>query len=108
MRPNNIFFQRLAVPQVAIKRIGGETAYKDCYHAKQVYREIALLKQLQHDNIIKLVDLFASPLGMALSRRLFWLARGPRRGVPRHPIPVFHLGVRPRATPFMLTCAIPT
>jgi hypothetical protein len=62
-RPNNIFFARLKEPQVAIKRISVETAYKDCYHAKQVYREIALLKQLAHDNMIKLVDLFSSPLG---------------------------------------------
>lgn len=58
--PNHIYFMRLKATKVAIKRIPGETAYKDSYHAKQVYREIALLKQLYHENLIKLVDLFIS------------------------------------------------
>eukprot|EP00039_Didymoeca_costata_P010784 m.146069 g.146069 ORF g.146069 m.146069 type:complete len:508 (+) comp14962_c0_seq12:391-1914(+) len=61
VRPNNDYFKRLEVNQVAIKRISAKTAFQDCYHAKQVYREITLLKLLMHDNIIKLVDLFLSP-----------------------------------------------
>eukprot|EP00053_Salpingoeca_punica_P015494 m.143028 g.143028 ORF g.143028 m.143028 type:complete len:494 (+) comp16729_c1_seq2:350-1831(+) len=60
-RPQNAYFGRLATHKVAIKKIGSATAYKDSYHAKQVYREISLLKQLTHENIIKLVDLFVSP-----------------------------------------------
>jgi len=63
IRPNNAFFARLSTDQVAIKRIASSMAFKDCYHAKQVYREISLLKQLTHENIIKLVDLFCSPQG---------------------------------------------
>jgi p38 MAP kinase len=60
-RPGNAYFDRLATNRVAIKKISSATAYKDSYHAKQVYREISLLKQLTHENIIKLVDLFVSP-----------------------------------------------
>lgn len=62
-RPNNDYFKRLEVNQVAIKKIAHRTVFQDCYHAKQVYREITLLKHLLHDNIIKLVDLFLSPEG---------------------------------------------
>ena len=43
--PNHIYFIRLVSNKVAIKRIPAETAYKDSYHSKQVYREIAMLKQ---------------------------------------------------------------
>jgi len=35
-RPNNAYFQRLDAPQVAIKKLAAETAFRDCYHAKQV------------------------------------------------------------------------
>jgi hypothetical protein len=45
-RPNHIFFTRLESNRVAIKRITTETAFKDSYHAKQVYREISMLKQV--------------------------------------------------------------
>ncbi len=44
--PNHIYFLRLVSNKVAIKRIPSETAYKDSYHSKQVYREIAMLKQV--------------------------------------------------------------
>ncbi len=44
--PNHLYFIRLVSNKVAIKRIPAETAFKDSYHAKQVYREIAMLKQV--------------------------------------------------------------
>lgn len=66
--------------QVAIKKLPAATVYRDSYHAKQVYREVTLLKQvracsdalrphsiliivaqLRHPNLIKLVDAFSSP-----------------------------------------------
>ena len=59
----NAYFGRLENPVVAIKKLGADTAFQDAYHAKQVYREISLLKQLTHPNLIKLVDLFISPVG---------------------------------------------
>ena len=33
--------------QVAIKQLPARTVFKDGYHAKQVYREITLLKQVR-------------------------------------------------------------
>eukprot|EP00035_Acanthoeca_spectabilis_P022859 m.446244 g.446244 ORF g.446244 m.446244 type:complete len:467 (+) comp19333_c0_seq1:83-1483(+) len=45
---------------VAIKRIASSIVYKDPYRAKQTYREIVLLKQLRHENLIRMVDMFVS------------------------------------------------
>eukprot|EP00043_Microstomoeca_roanoka_P028984 m.20395 g.20395 ORF g.20395 m.20395 type:complete len:458 (-) comp8870_c0_seq1:103-1476(-) len=45
---------------VAIKRLSHDLVFRDSYHAKKVYREIILLKQLVHDNVVKLIDLFIS------------------------------------------------
>ena len=41
--------------QVAIKKIGN--AFEDLIDAKRIYREIMLLKFIQHDNIISLMDI---------------------------------------------------
>lgn len=63
VRPDNAYFARLDTSRVAIKKLMSTTAFKDCYHAKQVFREISLLKQLTHENLIKLVDLSMAPNG---------------------------------------------
>jgi hypothetical protein len=45
--PQHAYFPRLACNKVAIKRIPADVAFRDSYHAKQVYREICLLKQVR-------------------------------------------------------------
>ena len=61
VREDNAYFAQRETSQAAIKKLPGTTVFKDGYHAKQVYREITLLKQLQHDNLINLLDLYISP-----------------------------------------------
>lgn len=46
--------------QVAIKRIASSIVYKDAYRAKQTYREIVLLKEMRHENLVQMVDMFVS------------------------------------------------
>ena len=53
----------LLLQLVAIKRLSQDLVFRDAYHAKKVYREIVLLKQLVHDNVVKLVDVFVSDPG---------------------------------------------
>ncbi|EGD79605.1 CMGC/MAPK/P38 protein kinase [Salpingoeca rosetta] len=60
-RPDNAYFLRLEPGKmVAIKRLKRDLVYRDSYHAKKVFREITLLKQLIHENVVKLVDLYIS------------------------------------------------
>jgi p38 MAP kinase len=44
--------------RVAIKKLS--QAFASQIHAKRAYREIKLLKHVNHDNIIRLQDLFTS------------------------------------------------
>eukprot|EP01068_Selenidium_serpulae_P008321 Selendium_serpulae@DN4954_c0_g1_i4.p1 len=44
---------------VAVKRVGN--AFRDVVDAKRVLREIHILQQLRHENIVGLVELFAPP-----------------------------------------------
>ena len=50
------------VQEVTIKRITADRVTLD-REAKQVYREINLLKQMDHENVAKLLDVFTSPRG---------------------------------------------
>lgn len=47
---------------MTIKRITAHQVSLD-REAKQVYREVNLLKQMDHENIAKLLDVFTSPRG---------------------------------------------
>eukprot|EP00055_Hartaetosiga_balthica_P004422 m.11529 g.11529 ORF g.11529 m.11529 type:complete len:548 (+) comp3854_c0_seq1:141-1784(+) len=66
--PHNAYFQRLftedivegETPIVAIKKLHKEKVFQSSQAAKQVYREILLLKELIHFNVVKLVDVFFS------------------------------------------------
>eukprot|EP00049_Salpingoeca_infusionum_P025143 m.18100 g.18100 ORF g.18100 m.18100 type:complete len:539 (-) comp7695_c0_seq1:252-1868(-) len=55
------YYQRLTQQDVVIKQILEQKAFADTYSSKLVFREIFLLKQLIHDNIVTLIDVFESP-----------------------------------------------
>eukprot|EP00045_Choanoeca_perplexa_P004832 m.40934 g.40934 ORF g.40934 m.40934 type:complete len:490 (+) comp12790_c0_seq1:79-1548(+) len=63
-RANNAYFERRRKPrsEVTIKRITADQVSLD-REAKQVYREVNLLKQMHHENIAKLLDVFTAPRG---------------------------------------------
>ncbi|KAJ5247184.1 mitogen-activated protein kinase HOG1 [Penicillium chermesinum] len=50
----------IAASRVAIKKI--PAPFQSPESAKQTFREIRLLRQLKHDNVVALLDLFISPL----------------------------------------------
>eukprot|EP00730_Choanoeca_flexa_P017915 TRINITY_DN8679_c0_g1_i2.p1 TRINITY_DN8679_c0_g1~~TRINITY_DN8679_c0_g1_i2.p1 ORF type:complete len:497 (+),score=77.18 TRINITY_DN8679_c0_g1_i2:44-1534(+) len=63
-RPNNAYFDRRRRPrtEVTIKRITADNVGSD-KEAKQMYREVVILKQIEHENVARLLDIFISPIG---------------------------------------------